>query len=137
MSDRVALTRRWYEEGWMQRRPDVFRELAPEQFEDVTLATGPIDDMRQFLEFYEALTGALPDLEIDIERIEETEDGTVTSWRFRGTHTGKGFGCSATGKRVESAGTTWQTIRDGRIVGGVDHWDFGRFFATLSEDSDG
>jgi len=133
MNTNETLTRRWFAEGWGQQKPEVFRELSPHSgMLTATLATGPIQDLDEFLAFFEELTHGIPDMQLVVEQILPTEEGTVTRWRFTGTHTGEAFGMPASGRRVEAVGTTWQTLRDGRVVGGQDHWDFGSFCASLA-----
>lgn len=131
MKTNEQLTRRWFEEGWGKHRAEVFKEIAPVQVKNVTLATGPILHLDQFLDFFHELTTALPDVTIVVERLVPTEDGTVTAWKLSGTHKGEGFGCKPTGKKVEATGTTWHTIEDGKIVGGHDYWNYDAFLKAL------
>jgi steroid delta-isomerase-like uncharacterized protein len=51
--------------------------------------------------FYEQLMGALPDLEIDVQRRHVTEDAILVEVVIRGTHLGSWRDLPATGRRVE------------------------------------
>jgi steroid delta-isomerase-like uncharacterized protein len=51
--------------------------------------------------FYEQLMGALPDLEIEVERQHVTDDAILVEVTIRGTHLGGWRGLPPTGRRVE------------------------------------
>src|SRR5579872_636346 len=51
--------------------------------------------------FYDQLLKALPDLEIDVQRLHVTEDAILAEVMIRGTHLGVWRGLLATGRRVE------------------------------------
>jgi len=51
--------------------------------------------------FYEQLMGALPDLEIKVQRRHVTDDAILVEVLIRGTHLGAWRGLPATGRRVE------------------------------------
>jgi steroid delta-isomerase-like uncharacterized protein len=52
-------------------------------------------------QFYEQLTKALPDLEIEVQRRHVAEDAVLVEIMIRGTHLGGWRGLPATGRRVE------------------------------------
>jgi GTP pyrophosphokinase len=131
MKESERLSRRWFEEGWIEGRVEVFRELAGEQVK-ARLVTGTIYDVDQFLGFRSELLGAFPDLKVTVEAVLAEEDRAAVLWRIRGTHSGPGFGLAPSGRTIDVQGTTWQTIRDGRIVEGLDCCDFGSMIASLS-----
>ncbi|HVS16613.1 MAG TPA: ester cyclase [Thermoanaerobaculia bacterium] len=131
MKESERLSRRWFEEGWIEGRVEVFHELAGEQVE-ARLVTGTINDLDQFLGFRSELLGAFPDLEVTVEEVLAEDDRAAVLWRMRGTHTGPGFGLAPTGRKIDVQGTTWQTVREGRIVEGLDCCDFGSMIASLS-----
>jgi steroid delta-isomerase-like uncharacterized protein len=51
--------------------------------------------------FYEQLMGALPDIEIDVQRQHVTDDAVLVEVLIRGTHLGAWRGLPATGRRIE------------------------------------
>jgi steroid delta-isomerase-like uncharacterized protein len=131
MNEAERLSRRWFEEGWRGGRVETFHELAPERV-SADLATGHIDELEQFLAFRSEMLDALPDLQVTVEDVLADGDRVAVLWRMRGTHTGRGFGLEPTGRAVDVHGTTWQTVRDGRIVSGRDCCDFGGMLASLA-----
>ena len=136
MNDAERVSRRWFEEGWNAGDEGVFRELAASEVEAV-LATGTIDDLETFLEFRRELLAALPDLEVTVEDVLSGEGRTAVLWRLRAHHTGQGFGLAPTGKEVDVRGTTWQRVRDGKVVSGIDCWDLGGLLDRLRSEAGG
>lgn len=130
MNQAERLSRRWFEEGWRDGNEGVFRELAADPV-DADLATGSIHSLDEFLEFRRELLSALPDLEVTIEDLLAADDRTAVLWRLRAHHTGEGLGLQPTGRPVDVRGTTWQHVRDGRIVSGIDCWDLGGLLESL------
>jgi len=51
--------------------------------------------------FYEQLMGALPDLQIDVQRRHVTDDAILVEVMIRGTHRGNWRGLPPTGRRIE------------------------------------
>jgi steroid delta-isomerase-like uncharacterized protein len=51
--------------------------------------------------FYEGLLGAMPDLEIQVEKEHETREAVIIECLIRGTHGGKWRDLPATGRRLE------------------------------------
>lgn len=65
----------------------------------------PWDDRRDgrngVRSYYEEVMGALPDLEIDVQRTHVTDDCVLLEVRIRGTHSSAWRGLPATGRRVD------------------------------------
>lgn len=59
---------------------------------------------------------AFPDLDIRIDLMLAEKDMVAVRWTARGTNTGSGNGIPATGKSVETTGTTLFRMDDGRIA---------------------
>lgn len=59
---------------------------------------------------------AFPDLNIEINKLLAEEDLVAVRWTARGTNTGSGNGLPATGRSVETHGTTLFRMADGRIA---------------------
>ena len=76
---------------------------------------------------------ALPDMRMHVEDVISEGDRAAVRWRFEATHAGNAFGFDATNRRVEMRGTTWLTIRNGKIVEGWDTWNFGGLMQSLRE----
>jgi len=59
---------------------------------------------------------AFPDLNIRIDKLLAEEDLVAVRWTARGTNTGSGNGIPATGRSVETHGTTLFRMAEGRIA---------------------
>ena len=128
------LARRWFEEGWNQRKPGVVTELfAPD---GVGYMEGPAGDVEirgpeMFLQARAALLEAIPDLAVTVDGTVAQGDDVVVRWTANGTHRGEGLGIPATGKTVRFRGMSWLRFRDGKVVSGWDAWNQGRLFSDL------
>jgi len=76
--------------------------------------------------FYEQLIGALPDLEIQVQRRHVTDDAILVEVMIRGTHLGEWRGLPATGRRVEVPLCGMYTFdADDRLAGERIYYDPG------------
>jgi predicted ester cyclase len=116
--DNIALVRRWFEEIWNQRRPQVIDELLTA--ESVCHAEdGPIRGPAEFKERqYDPFISAFPDLRVEVEAIIAQDDVVVVRWSAAGTHSGEGLGFRATHETVSFRGLTWIHGRDGKLLTG-------------------
>jgi steroid delta-isomerase-like uncharacterized protein len=129
-NDPAVIARRWFNEVWNERRDDSLDELmAPDSQGHVEggEARGP-EDFRKMRAMFLA---ALPDVRIEVEDVVAEGERAAVRWRAVGTHAGDGFGFPATRQQVHVRGTTWMTVRDGRIVEGWDTWNLGGLLESL------
>jgi predicted ester cyclase len=135
--DNIALVRRWFEEIWNQRRPDVIDELLTG--ESVCHAEdGPIRGPGEFKERqYDPFTSAFPDLRVAVEAIIGQDDVVVVRWSAAGTHSGDGLGFRATRASVSFRGLTWVHVRDGKMVEGWQSSNIPEVIRGLSTMSSG
>ena len=130
MNANVARARRWFEEVWNARRPEVIPELAaPGSIGHHTdrTTTGP----HQWVELYAQVLAAFPDLHVTIEDAIGEGEQVVVRWRMAGTHRGRFGDVDATNRKIDVAGMTWFRFRDARIVEGWDAWNSGGLLAEL------
>jgi len=129
-NDPKTVARRWFEEVWNSRSDEAVDELmssdAPGHVEGSEVR-GP-EDFRKMKAMF---LSALPDIVIEIEDIVGEGDRAAVRWHARGTHLGDGFGFPATKQSVNVRGTTWLTVREGRIVEGWDTWNLGALLDSL------
>ena len=128
--DPATIARRWFDEVWNQRRDDSIDELmAPDSTGHIEGGEqrGP-DDFRKMRSMFLA---ALPDVRIEVEDVISDGERAAVRWRAVGTHAGDGFGFPATKQHVHVRGTTWMTVRNGRIVEGWDTWNLGGLLESL------
>lgn len=119
-SENEALTRRWYEEVWNQKRPERIAELlAPEV---IAHGMGPnaaaLRGPAAFRQAYDTFTGAFPDLHVTIEKCLAAGDTVAVVLHCEATHGGDHLGIPATGKRVTFPVMAMARYRDGKIVEG-------------------
>jgi steroid delta-isomerase-like uncharacterized protein len=129
--DARELGRRWFEEVWNRRRDDEIDELmAPDAYGHVE--GGEYRGPSGFREMQGMFLSALPDVHIEIEDIIADGDRAAVRWHARGTHAGEGLGVKASGRQIDIRGTTWLTVKDGKIVEGWDTWNLSAMLASLA-----
>ena len=130
-----AFMRRWFDEAWNQRRPEIIGEyLAPESL--CHADDGPIRGPDEFRErMHRPLLAAFPDLRIEVEGLVAQGDEVVTRWVATATHAGEGLGFPATYKKVTIRGITWVRIRDGKMIEGWQHSNLPEVFQALKAES--
>ena len=124
MTEREALARRFFEDGFNEGRVDALDEVMSDDLvlHDPQLppeqrgTAGP----RAVVETYR---GAFPDLHMTIEDVIEQRDRVVIRWTGRGKHTGELNGLAPTDRTVEVTGITIQRIAGGRVAEAWSNWD--------------
>lgn len=123
MKTSEEIARRWFNEVWNERSLPLIRELmAPEAVGHIEGPTPTIVGHDQFIQFQERLLAALPDVEVTILKLLAEDSDACVLWQAQ-----------AHGGTLRFRGTTWLTVRDGRIVEGWDCWDHGSVSARLTQ----
>jgi steroid delta-isomerase-like uncharacterized protein len=118
----VALARRWFDEVWNQKTPQVIHELVlPESV--CHTDQGDLVGPEPFLAFRALMLEALPDLTLTVEDTLSEGDQVAVRWLATGTHTGPFQGKPPTSRAVRFRGVTWIRYRDGKMVEGWDCWN--------------
>jgi steroid delta-isomerase-like uncharacterized protein len=73
---------------------------------------------------------AFPDLSVAVDLVVAERDLVAVRWTARGTNTGTGNGIPATGKRVETSGTTIFRFEDGAIA---EEWTAGHSLGLMRQ----
>ena len=126
-----ALARRWFNEVWNQKNPEVIHEmlradaLAHTEGGDLT---GPDDFLK---EMFVKLTTAFSDLRLDIDGGLEEGNEAVIRWTVTATHDGDLQEIKATGRKVRFSGMTWIRFDEGQIVEGWDRWNIDGLMTLL------
>lgn len=125
-------SRRWFEEGWNERRSEVVDELLADDCvgEMQSLEVIGADAFKQVQAAYLAM---FPDLKFEIECIAANGDEVAVRWSATGTHTGDGAGLKATREPVKFRGTTWHRYRNGKLAAGRDDWNHAALLQQLNE----
>ncbi len=124
--------RLWFERMWDRRELNLIRELLAED------AVGHLEGGEEvlgpdaFARFQEEFLEAIPDIRLKIIKLLSDDSEVCIHWSAAGSHSGSGFGCNATGCRLEFQGVTWLRVRDGMIVEGWDFWNMDRLLRTMS-----
>jgi steroid delta-isomerase-like uncharacterized protein len=113
----------WFERVWNARNPDAMIELAGPDMR-AHGADGQTRTMGQFQEFYYFLTGAVPDLHVDVENCVRGANTVAVQWRVTGTHSGLVVDLPPTGNRLDARGLSLMRIEGDRVVEGWDSYDF-------------
>lgn len=117
METNAALTRRWFDEVWGQRKTDLAHALTvPDAIWHT--ADGDFVGPQPFLDFHAHIFRMLPDLQVTVEAMISEGDHVVTRWLLTATHAGK---------PVRQRGMTWLRYRDGKLVEGFDCWNAAAF----------
>jgi steroid delta-isomerase-like uncharacterized protein len=124
MTEREALARRFFEDGFNEGRIDALDEVMSDdlQLHDPSLQSdlrGPAA-AREVIETYR---GAFPDVHMTIDDVVEQRDRVVIRWTARGTHTGELNGLAPTDRAVEVTGITIQRIAGNRVAEAWSNWD--------------
>ena len=116
------LVRRWFKEVWTESRHESIDELMHPQ----CIVHG-LGDVRHgaeaFKAFHSAYLDAFPDVSLTVDHVIVEGDTAAARWSGSGTHTGKGLGFAATGKRVTFTGMTFARIQNGKIIEGWNCFD--------------
>jgi len=113
-----ALSRRFFQEFWVQKNLAVADELLAANFVDHTpgsppgLPPGP-EGHKQFASLYFT---AFPDIRATIEDMVAEGDKVVIRWSVQGTNTGSMFGMPATNKSATFTGITINRVASGKIA---------------------
>jgi len=126
-----ALAIEWMNVAWNKRDDaTIHRMMAPDgvgHLEGQTL-TGPLE----YLKFRDEMLAAFPDFRMEILASAADGDTVVLRWKVTGTHTGHAMGLAPSGRQIEPIGSTWLTIRDGKLVEGHDTWNQAAMFASIT-----
>lgn len=121
---------RWMEEVWNNRCDELVAEMMhPEAIGHIE--GGQIRGHAAFLEFRNALIGAMPDLRVHIDGSLAEDDCVALRWRVTGTHSGDGLGIAPRNTPVEFRGVSWLRFEDGRLAEGWDCWNQGALMTRL------
>jgi len=80
--------------------------------------------MRRYLE-------AFPDLQISMDEGVGEGDKLALAWTIRGTHQGKLMNIPPTGRKVAFRGTSFLTLKDGKIARVLRVWDLAGLLRAL------
>jgi len=122
--DLKALSRRWFDEVWNDRRLDVVPELSHEH----AVVYGLVGDgkpakIADFIPFRERFLQTFPDFHIKVDDVIQEGDKTVVRLTATGTHEGDAMGIAPTGRRVNLSALIMTRWKDGKIIEAWNEFD--------------
>ncbi len=122
--DNKALSRRWFEEVWNNRRREAIAELSHPSATTYGLAEGATAvGIEQFLPFYDRFIATFPDMLITVEDVIGEGDKTAIRLTATGTHKGDAMGIPPTNKKVTFSGIILVRWKDGKIIEAWNEFD--------------
>ena len=107
------IMRRYLTEVVAQGKLELLPELAAEDMEDHTNDTPGRAGLMQHVTGFRS---AIPDLELELERIIASDDGVVGLWTWTGTPAREFFGVPPTGVKVSCKVASVFQIKDGMLA---------------------
>ena len=100
---------------WNEHKTDVIGEIVAER---CVMHVGDREFRGRdgYRSFFDAYTGAFPDLSVQINDLIAEDGFVVTSYTARGHHTGPLMGIDPTGKQVKVNGVNIARYQDGKLV---------------------
>lgn len=110
-----ALVKRFVEEFWNEGNTATADELMAVDAE-VHMPTGETLDLDGLKSFAVTFRAAFPDWHSTFEELVAEGDRVAERWTGRGTHLGEMWSIPPTGERVQTPGSVFYRISDGKIV---------------------
>lgn len=125
VEENIALTRRWFDEVWNQKRTETIRELvSPECVAHGTSESGgDLYGPEGWLELHGRLIAAFPDLHIELQDLMAVDDKVAVRWIGTMHHHGEGLGIPPSGAEINITGMGFARFAGGKVVETWDVWD--------------
>jgi Predicted ester cyclase len=127
-----AVIRRWIEEGWNQKKPELVDELMAEDV--VAHGMGPhgtdLSGRGAFRSAYDIFVSVFPDLHLTIDHMMSSGEMVASHMTCEATHAGDALGVPGSGARVRFPVMTMARVQDGRITEG---WNVIDLLAALQQ----
>ena len=95
---------------------DVFHELWAPNVIDHDPAPDQVPGSEGFIQFFQALRTAFPDLNVTVDYMVTNDDNVAIAYTVTGTHQGDFLGIPATGRRVSARGVQISRFQNGQVV---------------------
>jgi predicted ester cyclase len=128
-----AILREWFEKVWNEGDEKTIMRLAhPEAVVHGLSDNGePVRGTAQFVQFFHAFRGAIPDIHVTVQRTVSEGAYTTGHCVVTGRHTGPGLQIAATNKPIRFEGVCILRIANGVIVEAWNFFDFLSFYTQL------
>jgi len=119
-----VIVRRYFEEGWNQRKPAIMDELiAIDAIDHDPANPGVSPGPKGQKELLAKYTSAFPDTKFTLGDLIGDGDLVAVRWTVRGTHRGELQGIAPTGRQVNLTGIMIARIANGKIAETWSNWD--------------
>lgn len=103
-------------EGVNSGNLDVFNEVMADGVVDHDPAPDQGSGPQGFINFFEQMRGAFPDLKITVEKMVADDDNVAIAYTVTGTHQGDFMGFPATNRQIKARGVQIARFESGQIV---------------------
>lgn len=128
--DTEALIRRYYNEVFNERRPELIEQLAVEDYIEHDPFPGQGNGRGDLTARVQLLLDALNPIRFTVEDVVVGGDRVVVRWTQTSTQSAPFLGLPATGRTATFAGIDIHGIRDGRMA---EHWHVVDMFSMLQQ----
>jgi predicted ester cyclase len=120
-----TIFRLWFDEVWNQRDPSrIATYFAPGGIAYAAdLYGADVHGPAAFRAFFEQFLQSFSDVHFTVEDVWEFGNKAAGRWTLRLTHSGDGFGFTASGVTAKVTGMTMIRVEGGMIVEGWNEWD--------------
>jgi steroid delta-isomerase-like uncharacterized protein len=127
------LMKRWFEQVWNQQREAAIDEMfaADGKSHGLPEPDSVLEGPKDFKGLHRTFCGTFPDLHVTVEDVIAEGEHVAVRWSVTMTHLGDGLGFPATGKKVQLRGSSFDVIKDGKIVEGWNQTDMAAMIAIL------
>lgn len=125
------IVRRIAEEGWNERKYDIFDEFFSADFLNIDPGSPEVTDLEQYKQWVAGIHSGFSDHHIDIVDMIAEGDKVVKQWSIKGTHDGELMGIPPTNRQVNFSGISIYRIMDGKVKECVWGYDNNSFFVQL------
>jgi steroid delta-isomerase-like uncharacterized protein len=125
MTEREALARRVFEDGFTEGRLEVLDEVMSDDFvmHDPQVPQGDLRGPAAARDVITTYRDAFPDLRMTIDDVVEQGDRVALRWTATGTHGGELNGLAPTGRSVTVTGMSIERIAGNRVAETWTNWD--------------
>lgn len=112
-----------WSKAWDEGDFDALRAISSEDYERVSASSGKTLSLDEFIGEIVDMRGAFPNMRTTIHRIVLNDDELAIFWRTDGTFSAPLGNVPPTGTRLETHGSNFAKLRDGKIVSEEVTWD--------------
>lgn len=117
--------------AWDDGDVDALDSLVTDNYMRISKSSGKTDDLSAFKSEILAIREGFPDLKTTVDSVVLDGERGAIFWSTTGTHTRTFLGVPPTGRTVNTRGSNYLTLVDGRIASETVTWDGGELLNSL------